>query len=249
MKNVFRLVALALVCVMLCVALSGCDKTIKEIQDFASNNSRYGVILDDGSLRYNGMTYLPLPEGEYHINREGEIESIQIYGESVPILLRNTISGDFASLYNTYNTDNYNKRFIELPCKDSAKYYCVADVYDEVVAEIEGGIEYPVYRYETVTNRDFLVFRYFTEDQITALREILSTVEPVILEGEAYYSEAVPCCAQSKSGYFYKVVFKLCRQKNKLYLSKESESGTLTYHVPEEYVSLLEPILDKANLK
>ncbi len=244
MKRFFKLFALILACVMLCVPLVGCDKMIKDVKTHTA------FLLENGNITLNGEEFIPLPDGDYAPNIKLNNKEFSLVREGTPYLA-SIFSDEFTiSLSNdglfilylffpeTYLDDgNYTVRF-----------YCRSDVYEETIAQINKGIEYSVYGYDYTTEDGTTVTEYLSEEEAKLIDTVLSKVEPSVLTFDSYfnYDYCIYIYLHSEDLKFCIDGVELYKQGNYFYLLVYNEYDYLVYRVPWNLVDDFEKIASDA---
>lgn len=175
MKKAKRLVALFAALILVCLSATGCN-AIDEMR------KAHGYYTETGSIKLGDTEYFLLSDNEY-FSPGGSGDYIYVTDSDVPVLL-SAILGDELITYNDG---------VILGDWYSEIYYCRADKYDEVAAQIAGEFNptdycYSYSAYNTKTDmyeqRDYLL----TEEQKNAVRRILATVDGVERAENAYYT-------------------------------------------------------------
>ncbi len=238
MKRQIRLISLCLALIILCVSFTGCTRMLETIK------SAQASILDNGNIKTPYHEYALLPAGDYDINATEYGSGLFFAEEGTPLLVASIFSDmsfEFsATLLNEdkfIEVENYGEDY-------ECSYYCRLDLYDDISAKIEEGIEYTVYGYE-VWGDDGYESTYLTEEQSAMIEDVLSTVKPKTMLAGSYmdYDYATSIYAHSEDLLFYKYAFDLCSLGEKYYFEVYGEDETLIYYVPEKYVSTFEEII------
>lgn len=170
MKKWKRWLVLALATV-LCLSLCGCA-------ELETMRAEHGVWQEDGSILWNGAVYRKLENTTAVEEFDFTYSYVTIYvtEPDVPVLL-STMFGEGMDVY-AYGTilGHYDYRLAE----GRTTWYCREDVYDEMVKELEGGIQLNTYFYYYYDyQKGESVKYYLTEEQANTIHRILTTVDPV----------------------------------------------------------------------
>ena len=170
MKRYMRWMA-ALVVLLLCVSLCGCDR-LDELQE------THAVWQEDGSILWGNAVYKPLPD----MGTDLDVNTLRFDGElhvtdpDVPVLL----SED----YGLYFDVSKDKQFINGSVQvDEYSYehrlFCREDQYDALMEKYQNGFVadrlcYNYYNYETGRRETY----YLTVEQEEAFYHVIQTVTP-----------------------------------------------------------------------
>lgn len=176
MKKATRLIALFATLVLVCLSATGCN-AIDEMRE------HHGYYTEAGSIMLGDTEYLLLPENEYFSPFGSSDEVIYATQKDVPLLLCAFVGDELIP---------YNDGMILVDWY-SEVYYCRADKYDEVAAQMAGEFTPTGYCYtysafntksESYEERAYLL----TEEQKNAVRRVLATVEGVERADNAQYT-------------------------------------------------------------
>lgn len=228
-----RLFSLLLVLVLL-LSFTGC----KALDDARAAQAFYE---QDGSILWNGVRYLPLPEADnvYPAFDYTASNLLHVTEPDVPVLL----SAFMGDMFN-YSTD---KTFLQ---PNEWNLYCRADLFDAVQYRILNGFEYKKYGYwyyqwddETYdyTEKSYIL----SDDQIDAVYEVIQTQVPqeqssvVSLE----YDHLASVMGCSDDLLFREYLCDVLYHKETYYVVQSNENNYLIYEVPFSSVSVFEEIL------
>ena len=229
-----RLISLLLVFVLL-LSFTGC----KALDDARAAQAFFEK---DGSVLWNGVRYLPLPEAEsiYPAFDYTANNVLHVTEPDVPVLL----SAFMGSLFN-YSTD---KAFLK---QSEWSLYCRADLFDAVQYRILNGFEYEKYGYwyycldkeETYEYTEKSCF--LSDDQIDAVYEVIATVTPLSQPSVVSldYDYAATLMACSDDLLFRDVFCDILYYNGTYYVVQSTENNYLIYEVPFSAVSVFEEIL------
>ena len=192
MKNKFKLLLLCFV-LIICSLLTGCDA----LDEMREHHATWTVAGKTDSITYKGVEYKqivasPLPDPMYMRT----YDTICVTEPDVPVLLsesravvldisdnENFISGalfdDYTAEYDINSDYKYEYSYEE----PTPVLYCKTDIYDNVMTEINEGIEYTSYGFEHVTgdlgDRKTELYR-LTDEETSVINDIEETEEPII---------------------------------------------------------------------
>lgn len=237
MKKSIRSLLLILSLLLLCMALTACNP-VPEMR------AHHGTWNEDGSISFNGKTYLQLPFCD-------ELDPLTDYGDNiwitapdVPVLLSQSFGHSF------YLS---NDECFLIKHSGSGSAYCVESVYDAMVASIEAGAPMlyyciDVYLYDAETGVGEYQRKLLDDATTTALQRALAQ-EPITLSAgvRLEYSDSIEIFRCSKDTLFctFSFTFMYYDEENVGYLCvNNSEDGSVTYYpVAESDLPLLLEVL------
>ena len=233
MKKSIRSLSLILSLLLLCMALTACNP-VPEMR------AQHGTWNEDGSISFNGKTYLELPYCEELDPISDYEDSIWITAPDVPVLL----SDGFGERFNLSNDECFLIKYA-----GSGSAYCVESVYDAMVASIEAGAPMlyyciDVYLYDAETGVGEYQRKLLDDATTTALQRALAQ-EPVTFPAgvRLEYSDAEEIFRCSKDTLFcsFAFTFMYYDEENVGYIrTNNPEDGSTTYYpVAESDLPLL----------
>lgn len=242
MKNVLRRVLCAAVAVMLCLSMTGCMAldNLKAEQAFWTSEGSVE------SFSWNGVTYQLLPQTDIGFSApRTEGKTIAVTEKDVPVLL------SYPMGWTMVMTDNEMLAINTDYDGEGATYYCRADEYDTVVAQLTSGdidfnrCYYSWYDWEKETDDRYEL----TEAEYAAVQTVRNTVKPEELPAGAemefdYYAELNQL---SENGLFEKYWLDACVVGDTYYVCEYDSDWNMTlYTVPEKHVDAFQSLLKKA---
>lgn len=198
MKKNIKFSVLIIALLMLCLCLTGCSEldTMREQQAFWTEKGSVD------SITYNGIEYKRLPGYDPPAPTGYQFQPVFVTDPDVPVLLSNEFStymnlsddGNFLTCYVSMTPEHdvitmYSTMYSALSNSYTSyeggdATYCKADIYDEVVAKIEEGIEYTSYGYEywvldEETGVHDYKYYFLTDEQSDAINKVVEEVKPV----------------------------------------------------------------------
>ena len=234
MKKMKKLIAAVLLCVV-ALSFTGCVN-LKEIK------ARHAIWKDEAqtTLELSGVTYKKLPENKYFEIWQYDVENVFITSEDVPVLLadrfgtRMSISKDHTIL----ESDWYEN--------DHPVYYCRADLYDDIVKQMEEGISLDLMMYDFWSAEKGENVAYtLTAEQEAAVETVLNT-QPILLGTNGYDEDySVWFYRSSKNYLFRETIGNLCVLNGEYRIIVYNEGEDLCYSVPAELKGQFEQIMKK----
>ena len=236
MKNTWKRLLAAALCLFLLIPLAGCDALDEMRKDQA-------FIQDDGTILWNGNVYKLLPENKYFQPMITGERSLSLTEKDVPVLL----SGTFALTYMGIDeAETLIHVYGEQP------YYCRADQYDALSARLsepfaveELCFQYGYYDYEE--DKYIEGFHTLTSAQAQAVEEVLAKVTPWKLgESGAHISGWTMMIQESSKDHLMRRNrAQLVVEGLSAYLTVEMGTETYVYTIPDN----LRPIfIEMSNL-
>lgn len=191
MKKILKPIILSVVLIMLLSTLTGCQ----ELDDMRSTHAVWTEKGAKDSITFNGVEYKRIYAENVPSVYDEKYEVICVTEPDVPVLLASSMCDTFNITkdenfivgyisHETYDevsvsdavTDNFLDKFYEL----GGEYclFCKADIYEDVMKEIEDGIEYTDYNYQYVTEDGELSYYLLTDEEKDAVNKVLKEVEP-----------------------------------------------------------------------
>lgn len=265
MKKNTKFLVLVLALLMMCLCLTGCD----ELDNMRDLHATWTTEGNTDSITYNGVEYKRiygsnLPDPMF----SSQFQMIFVTEPDVPVLLSQTqgvalsISYDehfiVGTLYDDY-TAEYDMLYssIAYGYEELEKVlYCKADIYDDIVAKINDGIEYTKYGYEYYTYDeesyiDEYNYYYLTDEECDAINKVVKEVEPVYNSQIAYeHRWIIDLDKISDDGYFAKFSYEIYADNlDQYYLTNYSETidEYTHYKVPDDMSDIFEQIVEKLN--
>lgn len=267
MKKNIKFSVLIIALLMLCLCLTGCSEldTMREQQAFWTEKGSVD------SITYNGIEYKILPGNNHPIPMGYKHNPIFVTDPDVPVLLSNEFStymnlsddGNFLTgfVYPNPTYDNVSAyttltKTTYISGEGAEATYCKADIYDEVVAKINEGIEYTSYCYQywiydEKTESDECYYYYLTDEEADAVNKVVEEVKPVF-DSEIPYETLWLAQLEkiSEDNYFVKASFELYYNDydDTYYLVSFSPSLETHshYEVPKKMNDIFDKISEKA---
>ena len=161
----------ALLALVLCMSLCGCDR----LDELKANHA---VWQSDGSILWNGVVYKPLPpmNSDVDVNTLHFTWGLRVTEPDVPVLLSEElgrgfdVSEDQQFIYGSVQVDVYSYEH---------RLFCREDRYEDVVARYQEGFVsdrlcYDYYNYTTRQSETY----YLTVEQEYAFYHVVQTVIP-----------------------------------------------------------------------
>lgn len=267
MKKNIKFSVLIIALLMLCLCLTGCSEldTMREQQAFWTEKGSID------SITYNGIEYKKLPGYEPPAPTGHQFQPVFVTDADVPVLLSNELStymdlsddGNFLTGFVTMTPEHdVITMYTPLTNTSYSSYeggdatYCKADIYDEVVAKIEEGIEYTSYGYEywvfnEETDTHDYKYYFLTDEESSAINEVVEEVKPVPESDISYKTLWIASLDKiSEDKYFAKTSYEIYYDDylDTYYLVYYSPSlGTHThYEVPKKMNDIYDKISEKA---
>ena len=232
MKKALKLLAFILIISILTLTFSGCE-LIDEMR------KSQAFLINPTTIEYNGETYTLLPHCDYLNPQDGIDSDIYVTDPDVPVLLSD-ILGDTAYL---------SKDGSIISCFTSyTEHYCRSDEYEKTVELINNGFENTGYCYNYYDYINQLENYYcFTEQENSAMNEVLSTVEETVLPKEiaVNYEYIADLEIYSHNLNFRKDTADLCFSGDKYYILNYKGEDTVIQNVPPEYNDIFKSIMSK----
>ena len=270
MKKNIKFSVLIIALLMLCLCLTGCSELdiMREQQAFWTEKGSVD------SITYNGIEYKILPGNNHPIPMGYKHNPIFVTDPDVPVLLSNEFStymnlsddGNFLTCYVSMTPEHdvitmYSTMYSALSNSYTSyeggdATYCKADIYDEVVAKINEGIEYTSYCYQywiydEKTEGDKCYYYYLTDEEADAVNKVAKEVKPVF-DSEIPYETLWLAQLEkiSEDNYFVKASFELYYNDydDTYYLVSFSPSLETHshYEVPKKMNDIFDKISEKA---
>lgn len=222
MKKYVKIIALVLSVFTFCTILCSCD-ALDEMRD------KQAFWQKDGSILYNGNTYVKLPVYKELNYKAYDHESyIHITEKDVPVLL----SSEFGS-YRNITKDG-------VVIDGNGELYALAGNYAQVLKEADAA-----------ARGDFNVFTYFggkvcTAEETAAIKDITSQISYDITIAWDSVSE-IPIDCSTESGYFGYYFGSIIRFNSGEYIvTKNTEyEGMSSFAVPEKHRKTIEKLYSK----
>ncbi len=259
MKKILKISALGLAVIIMCMSFCGCA----ELDEQKESQAFWTEAGSKDSITYNGKTYKLLENNEYHNPQynHGWGKTIFVTEPDVPILLSTDfgidlqlssdgtfISGYISDKYeeeinNPYIFPFYSESSLNYTTENGHMvYYCDEEIYDEITAEIDKGINYTGYGYEywsydKNSSEEAYNYCYLSDEDAKLLDKILKEVEPVQSALPYEYMSICMIDEVSEDKHFGKMTYELHYDTDgNFYLSSSSETGIFTiYEIPEKY--------------
>ena len=170
MKNLMKRILALSLAVLLLMVCSGCD-----LLDKAKANQAF--LQPDGSIVWNGATYMALPPSEYLVVDMDLDTQITVTDEGVPVL-----AGLLEGKFNVYPSDD--RRFLSVYdyFGGSGTIYCQKPMYEAMVQRLTGEFqaEKMGYFYNVMNEEGELEseFQSLTAAQMQMLTDVTANVEP-----------------------------------------------------------------------
>ncbi len=255
MKKNTKFIVLIIALLMLCLCLTGCSEldTMREQQAFWTEKGSID------SITYNGTEYKILPGNNHPIPLGYKHNPIFVTDPDVPVLLSN----EFSTYMNLSDDGNFLTGFVYpypkttyISDEGTEATYCKADIYDEVIAKINEGIEYTSYCYQywiydDEADSDECYYYYLTDEEADAINKVAEEVKPVF-DSEIPYETLwlAPLEKVSEDNYFVKSSFELYYDDydDTYYLVSFSPSLETHshYEVPKKMNDIFDKISEKA---
>ncbi|MBR2151978.1 MAG: hypothetical protein IJ944_01660 [Clostridia bacterium] len=232
MKKYAKIIALILSVVTLCTILCSCDA----LDDM---KAKQGFWQEDGTILYNGNTYLKLPEYaelNYDSENVANIDYIHVTEKDVPVIL----SQQFGS-YRNVTKDN-------VIIYGNGEMHALAGKYAQIEKEMQKAIrgEYEVFT-AIYYNDDGTNTKYnCTADEISVIKDITSQNSLDISYSWDDITE-IPITCSTENGYFGYYFGSIIRfDSDKYVVTKNMEyEGTINFLVPEKYQKDMEDIFSR----
>ena len=226
MKRALRIIALVTACVILCISLVSCD-IVEEMRASRGNWN------EDGSISFNGATYLALPECKYLAPMITNVTDYILVAEpDVPLLLSEQLGTSFLMSDDEVFLDSEG----DLPF-----LFCREDKYSDMVERIEAGVDLTTFCYSYYEyNEDFdLVCHYYTLSKMEAAAVMATITNPVELPAGSsiYYDGTVDLFRCSDDLLFRERAFALWLVGEEYYIVVENAATFETeyYLAPEKH--------------
>ena len=237
MKKSFRQILLLLVVLLLLLSFTGCAGLDQMRQQQA-------FICEDGSILWNGCTYMPLPESAYFMPTTSYASTIYTTEPDVPVLLSGILFKE--TLY--ASTDG---RFLINVKVSNITHYCREDLYEEITARILAPFtpEIVCYSYNTYNTKRYYIL---TEEQTTAITQVVETTEPLpSIEGWYLdYDMVFRLYESSRDMLFQRAYLDIGAIGNSYYLTLYTYEEALNnavpqgcYAVPEDFNPIFDEII------
>lgn len=270
MKKNTKFLVLLLALLMMCLCLTGCD----ELDELKKQQAIWVEKGDTSAFIYNGVEYkrIDVPNPPTPISRY--YENIKITDPDVPVLLadRFSVMLDLSVDENFvfgYLCADYTDEYIGLSggvrgyaIYENSSYdpteevlYCKADIYDDVINQINEGIEFSNYCYDYYKYNEELGYEEFflytlTDEETELINNIEKTVEP--FESYNYNSEYMFCLYKTnKDNMFFEESYDVYRNEDgSYYISKydSNEDIVIEYKVPDEFKDKFDEFCDRGVL-
>lgn len=236
MKKILkRCLALAVVlCLML--PLCACSGALEEMR------SNQAILQDDGTFLWNGITYKRLNHNGYLSPVMDMERTIYLTLPDVPVLLCET---EFSSQL----IPSLDGRFLEYHgAYDFIYYYCRQDEFDAMEQRLSQEFvpEKVCYHYYTMDkdgwNYEEKIY-ILTQEQQDALTLVMTTVEPVSNIKPAH-QESVSLYDCSADTLQQRYAADLLIGGGRYYLQVETDSGALTFTVPDGCKAVFDEMLE-----
>ncbi len=260
MKKIFKISALILAVVVMCLSFSGCS----ELDDMREAHATWTEKGNTDSITYHDEVYrkIDCSENLYPAFSNSNWDPIYITEPDVPVLLSQELCVElqlskdenfiYGYLYDQYETE-YNPVYTTVGfLYESMGYrsgegtnviYCKESLYDEVSKKVEKGVNFTTYGYEYwYFDEKTLEDKYYkctlTAEEAKIIDEVLSE-KPEEIDSMSYDNNTFITTVEliSEDGYFATYGYELFKDNTGNYsLSKYSDALQLdyVYEVPSE---------------
>lgn len=246
MKTTLRRLLTLAVAVVLCLSMTGCIALddMRKAQAFYNTNEAGDPVYT--AFTWNGAVYKELQMDDVQLAiKTGQRHSIYVTEKDVPVLLSVGMGREMT----------VSENGILARCDGSEKgepfYYCRADEYDAIVAQItSGNIDFTrcYYSWYDLEKEEYDSYE-LSEAEYAAVQTVYNTVEPEELPEGAnmefdYYAELNQL---SENGVFEKYWLDVCVAGKTYYLCEYDEAWNMTlYTVPKKLNAEFESLIKKA---
>ncbi len=245
MKKFLKIASLMTLVCLLVSSLSGCYAVDAMRQSRATYDA-------EGNILWNGAVYKRLSYHEDFCLDTGYDNDVYVADEDVPLLLLSVYGEEILSV-DKEKLILEHRQFIEADRYASVPiFYCREDRFEEFEKKILEGfpVEVVCYNYGYYNDETFEYEdkRYdLTEEQISAIRKVLETVEAQKMS-EGWYLDyewqvvLYECTADMR---FQRYAMDICLAGSTYYLRVEGDRVTYFYQVPEEYAKEVSQIMEE----
>ena len=213
---------------ILALLLSGCG-LLDEMR------SQHAFDHGNGTLEYNNATYqyvdlatLDLKDYTDYLPIEHG-KDLYITAPDVPVLLSQM------GIYKHYPYVNSGETIIDY----GGKYYVREDRYEDVISQLQEGIEYTKYKY--YLGEDTF---YFTDAQTKTLQAFIKETTPVTTSDNFYGDVSLALYCESEDGLFFDYAYELVKYNDGYGLLQYTEDGkSILYSSSKEYNSFFNSLL------
>ena len=245
MKRNAKIIALAMTLILLCTCFTSCSGSLKEMRE------AHAIYTDDGVITYKGKEFKKLPSlGDLEIATNAK-DTVYVTASDVPVLLSEML-GDFFDISLDGNF------LIETVMYDrEPEVYCIADLYDQVIKELNRGVKLDRYGYEVVIYGDEyddmeIKNVVLSKGDSNALDSFMTEKNIVTLSGGMViiFKKSAPIYSCTESGVFKKDAFVIGETEDgHCYIEVcDEKTGEYTYYLVEGSFnkSLIRRIIESA---
>ena len=226
MKNIWKRLFAAMLCVFLLIPLAGCDA----LDEMRANQA---FLQADGSILWNGKTYKPLPSNDYFQPSMDSDINVTLTNPDVPVLL-----SELQSL--TFMLVSQDRVLLH----NYLGYYCREDLFDvfskkltEPFVPEELCYQYGYYDYEQ--EQYITDFYTLSAEQTRTIDFVLQSVTPKTFEQHPdYYSEPIYVEQSSKDHIMRRDFVTILVENLGVYLVLDSGAEYEVYSVPDAFQSV-----------
>ncbi len=226
MKNIWKRLFAAMLCVFLLIPLAGCDA----LDEMRANQA---FMQEDGTILWNSKIYKPLPNNDYFQPSMDSDINVTLTADDVPVLL-----SDMMAI--TYMVVSQDKVLLH----NYSGYYCREDFFDvmsqkmiEPLVPEELCYQYGYYDYEQ--ERYITDFYTLSAEQTRTIDFVLQSVTPKIFEQHPdYYSEPIYVEQSSKDHIMRRDFVTILVENLGVYLVLDSGAEYEVYSVPDAFQSV-----------
>ena len=230
MKKTTRYILVILSLLLLCVALTACNP----VPEMRKNHATWN---EDGSISYNGKTYLQLPplDQTFAPIIDNKLDQVWVTDPDVPVLLSKMMGQQF---YSAQQGDFLTNYIVD---------YCDSKIYDAMVQSIQAGapMRYYCFEYsEYDQEKGYVTIRQLLSEELTAAFQITLSQEPVEVSLDEHYNfVSIHRCSKDMvfCAYAFGLMYDPYAEAYYLEISYEDEnaSGCYFYLLDERYIPLL----------
>lgn len=194
--------------------LSGCgwldEMKMQQAHDYGNGIIKY----NEATYQYVDLAALDLKDfADYLPIEHGK--DLYITAPDVPVLLSQM------GIYKYYPYVNPNETIIDY----TGEYYVREDCYNEVVSQLQAGIQYTKYKY--YLGKDTV---YFTDTQTETLKTFIKETTPVNAPEDFYSNVNLAVYCESEGGLFFDYLYEIVKHADSYALLQYTEDGQSIFY-------------------
>lgn len=234
MKKLFKILAVMMASVFICLCFGGC-------QMIDNAKKSHFIRISDDKIKFKEAEFIKLPSCSFFAPISNG-DNVYVTASDVPVLLSKFFSENYLrSSDGVFVFGYYYER-------DLNTVYCRSDKYDEALQIIEQGFKRTGYGYSYYDfKKGKLDFYKLTEQQAAAIDNVISKVEPESLPDVATLGVNLITPIEEFSGNinFKKEVVDIGFENGRYYLIEYLDNSRNIYTVPDNLAGVFDDICEK----